>query len=52
MLCSQGMTVKGGWLLIRFLVTNSLIGLILMIFLVCLLLDLVILSVMEGKGCI
>ena len=29
---------------------NSLIGLILMIFLVCLLLDLVILDVMEGEG--
>jgi len=43
---------KGGWLLIRFLVMNSLIGLILMIFLVCLLLDLVILGVMEGEGCI
>ena len=43
---------KGGWLLIRFLVMNFLIGLILMIFLVCLLLDLVILGVMEGEGCI
>jgi len=43
---------KGGWLLIRFLVMNSLTGLILMIFLVCLLLDLVILGVMEGEGCI
>jgi len=31
---------------------NSLMGLILMIFLVCLLLDLVILGVMEGEGCI
>jgi len=31
---------------------NSLIGLILMIFLVCHLLDLVILGVMEGDGCI
>ena len=31
---------------------NSLIGLVLMIFLVCLLLNLVILGVMEGKGCI
>jgi len=31
---------------------NSLIGLILMIFLVCLLLDLVILGVMEGESCI
>jgi len=43
---------KGGWLLIRFLVMNSLIGLILMIFLVCLLMDLVMLGVMEGEGCI
>jgi len=43
---------KGGWLLIRFLVMNSLIGLIPMIFLVSLLLDLVILGVMEGYGCI
>jgi len=43
---------KRGWLLIRFLVMNFLIGLILMIFLVCLLLDLVILGVMEGEGCI
>jgi len=43
---------KGRWLLIRFIVMNSLIGLILMIFLVCLLLDLVILGVMEGEGCI
>jgi len=43
---------KGGWLLIRFLVMNSLIGLILMIFLVDLLLDLVILGVMEGEVCI
>jgi len=42
----------GGWLLIKFLVMNSLTGLILMIFLVCLLLDLVILGVMEGEGCI
>jgi len=31
---------------------NSLIGSILMIFLVCLLLDLLILGVMEGDGCI
>jgi len=31
---------------------NFLIGLILMIFLACLLLDLVILGVMEGEGCI
>jgi len=31
---------------------NSFIGLILMIFLVCLLLDLVILGVMKGEGCI
>ena len=31
---------------------NFLIELILMIFLVCLLLDLVILGVMEGEGCI
>ena len=52
MLCSRRMTVKGGWLLIKFLIMNSLTGLILMIFLVCLLLDLVILSVMEGEGCI
>jgi len=37
-----------GWLLTRFLVMNSLIGLIVMIFLVCLLLDLIILGVMEG----
>ena len=36
---------KGGWLLIRFLVMNSLIGL-----LVCILLDLVILGVMRGEG--
>jgi len=43
---------KGGWLLIKFLVMNSLIRLILMIFLVCLLLVLVILGVMEGEGCI
>ena len=43
---------KGEWLLIRFLVINSLIGLILMIFLVCLLLNLVILGVMEEEGCI
>ncbi|XP_068483388.1 uncharacterized protein [Phaseolus vulgaris] len=43
---------KGGWLLIRFLVMNSWTGLILMIFLVCLLLDLVILGVTEGEGCI
>ena len=43
---------KRGWLLIRFLVVNSLIGLILMTFLVCFLLVLVILSVMEGEGCI
>ena len=35
---------KGGWLLIRFLVMNSLIVLILMIFLVCL--------ILEGEGCI
>jgi len=34
----------------QFLVMNSLIGLILMIFLVCLLLDLVILGVMDGEG--
>jgi len=47
------MNVKGGgWLLIRFLVMIFLIGLILMILLVCLLLDLVILGVMEEKGCI
>jgi len=52
MLCSRWMTVKGGWLLIRFLVMNSLIGLILMIFLVCLLLDLDIIGVMEGEGSI
>jgi len=43
---------QGGCLLTRFLVLNSLIGLILMIFLVYLLLDLVILGVMEGEGCI
>jgi len=43
---------KGGWLLIRFLVMNSLIGLILMIFLVCILLHLVILGVMEWESCI
>ena len=52
MLCSQRMTVKGGWLLIRFLVMNSWTGLILMTFLVCLLLGLVILGVTEGEGCI
>ncbi|KAK8469593.1 hypothetical protein PHAVU_005G111750 [Phaseolus vulgaris] len=52
MLCSRRMTVKGGWLLIRFLVMNSWTGLILMIFLVCLLQDLVILGVTEGEGCI
>ena len=46
------MTVKGWWLLIRFLVINSLIGLILMIFLVCLLLELVILGVTEGEDCV
>ena len=40
---------KGGWLLIRFLVINSLIGLILMIFLVCLSLDLVILGVWKKR---
>jgi len=43
---------KGGWLLVRFLVMNFLIGLILMIFLVCLLLELLILGLMEGEGCI
>jgi len=37
---------KGGWLIFRFLVMNSLIGLILMILLVCLLSELVILGVM------
>ena len=52
MLCSRRMTVKGGWLLIRFLVMNSLNGLILMIFLVFLLLNLVILGGMDGEGCI
>jgi len=41
---------KGGWLLIRFLVINSSIGLVLMILLVCLLLDLVILDVMGREG--
>jgi len=42
MLCSSRMTAKGGWLLIRFLVMKSLTGLILIIFLVCILLDLAI----------
>jgi len=46
------MTVKEGWLLIKFLAMNFLIGLILMIFLVCLLLELAILGVMEGEGSI
>ena len=36
----------------KWVVMNSLIGLILMIFLVCLLPDLVILCVMEREGCI
>jgi len=44
------MTAKGGWLLIRFLVLNFVIGLILTILLVCLLLDLVVLGVMGGEG--
>jgi len=46
------MIVKEGWLLIKFLAMNSLIGLILMTFLVCLLLELAILGVMEGEGSI
>ena len=46
------MTVKEGWLLIKFLAMNFLIGLILMIFLVCLLLELAILGVVKGEGSI
>ena len=40
---------KGWWLLIRFFVMNFLIGLILMIFVICLLLNLIILGVWKER---